>query len=151
MADRNSRFSVKKKEKKVENKTNDDKDKDKEKGKEKLVKKPEKLTKKTEKIPEQPKADEEARNGESDGAKGAEASNNEENGEFEPFELPPFEIVKGFVRLYTYTTKKLACLTSHTCFALPLIHCLIMCIFFFFGLKLFLLVLYACSILDFSE
>ncbi|XP_053174254.1 C-_U-editing enzyme APOBEC-2b [Scomber japonicus] len=99
MADRNSRFSVKKKEKKVENKTNDDKDKDKEKGKEKLVKKPDKLTKKPEKTPEktpeEPKVDEEKRNGEGDGAKGAEAPNNEENGEFEPIELPPFEIVTG--------------------------------------------------------
>ncbi|CAK6951515.1 C-/U-editing enzyme APOBEC-2b [Scomber scombrus] len=103
MADRNSRFSVKKKEKKVENKTNDDKDKDKEKGKEKLVKKPDKLTKKPEKTPEttpektpeQPTVDEEKRNGEGDGAKGAEAPNSEENGEFEPFELPPFEIVTG--------------------------------------------------------
>ncbi|XP_034732657.1 C-_U-editing enzyme APOBEC-2b [Etheostoma cragini] len=97
MADRNSRVSVKRKEKKVENKTNDDKDKEKE--KEKHVKKPDKLVKKPEKTPEktpeQPKMDEEKRNGESGGATGAEAINSEENGEFQPIELPPFEIVTG--------------------------------------------------------
>ncbi|KAM9351257.1 C-_U-editing enzyme APOBEC-2b [Symphorus nematophorus] len=97
MADRNSRFSVKKKEKKVENKTNDEKEKDKEKGKEKIVKKPDKVVKKPEKTPEQPpKTDEEKKkNGESGGATGAEANNTEENGEFQPIELPPFEIVTG--------------------------------------------------------
>ncbi|XP_044207599.1 C-_U-editing enzyme APOBEC-2b [Thunnus albacares] len=98
MADRNSRLSVKKKEKKVENKTNDEKDKDKEKGKEKLVKKPDKLTtqrSKPEKTPEKPKADEEKKNGEGEGATAAEAQNSEENGEFQPIELPPFEIVTG--------------------------------------------------------
>ncbi|XP_008302304.1 C-_U-editing enzyme APOBEC-2b [Stegastes partitus] len=95
MADRNSRSGVKRKEKKVENKTNDDKDKEKEKGKEKTVKKPDKLAKKPEKTPEQPKADEEKENGQSEGATGAEANNGEENGEFQPIELPPFEIVTG--------------------------------------------------------
>ncbi|XP_070766288.1 C-_U-editing enzyme APOBEC-2b [Enoplosus armatus] len=95
MADRNSRVSVKKKEKKVENKTNDEKDKEKEKGKEKIVKKADKLGKKPEKTPEQPKTSEGKTNGESGGATGAEANNNEENGEFQPIELPPFEIVTG--------------------------------------------------------
>ncbi|KAE8293500.1 putative C-_U-editing enzyme APOBEC-2 [Larimichthys crocea] len=95
MADRNSRLSVKKKEKKVENKTNDDKDKEKEKGKEKTVKKPDKPVKKPEKTSDQPKTDDEKRNGESEGATGAGANNTEENGEFQPIELPPFEIVTG--------------------------------------------------------
>ncbi|XP_070825077.1 C-_U-editing enzyme APOBEC-2b isoform X2 [Chaetodon trifascialis] len=89
MADRNSRFSVKKKETKAENKANDDK------GKEKTVKKPDKLAKKPETTPEQPQAGEEKRNGASEGATGAEAKNSEENGEFQPIELPPFEIVTG--------------------------------------------------------
>lgn len=103
MADRHSRLSVKKKEKKVENKTNDEKDKEKEKekGKEKIVKKPDKLVKKPEKTPEQPTTDEEKRNGESEGATGAEAKTGEENGEFQPIELPPFEIVTGWVRCKT--------------------------------------------------
>lgn len=95
MADKNSRVSVKRKDKKVENKANDEKDKEKEKGKEKNVKKPEKLVKKPEKTPEQPKTEEEKRNGESGGATGAEATNSEENGEFQPIELPPFEIITG--------------------------------------------------------
>ncbi|CAJ1085139.1 enzyme APOBEC-2b [Xyrichtys novacula] len=90
MADRNSRLSVKKKEKKVENKTNEEKEK--EKGKEKSVKKPEKVVKKPEATA---KADEEKRNGESEEAAGAEAKSSEENGEFQPIELPPFEIVTG--------------------------------------------------------
>lgn len=79
----------------MESKPNDDKDKEKEKGKEKSVKKPEKLVKKSEKTPEQPKTEEEKKNGQSEGAKGAEANNGEENGEFQPIELPPFEIVTG--------------------------------------------------------
>lgn len=91
MADRNSRFSVKKKEKKVENKTNDEKDKE----KEKILKKPEKLVKKPEKTPEQTAG--EMGNKKSEGATGAEASNSEEKGEFQPMELPPFEIVTGWV------------------------------------------------------
>ncbi|XP_034551724.1 C-_U-editing enzyme APOBEC-2b [Notolabrus celidotus] len=104
MADRNSRLSVKKKDKKVENKTNEEKDKpkEKEKGKEKIVKKPDKVAKK----PGTPsKADEEPKNEESGEATGAEATgaeatgveakNGEENGEFQPIELPPFEIVTG--------------------------------------------------------
>ncbi|XP_029291426.1 C-_U-editing enzyme APOBEC-2b [Cottoperca gobio] len=97
MAERNSRVSVKRKEKKVENKTNDEKDKGKEKGKEKEknVKKPDKLVKKPETTPEQPKTDEEKKNGEKEGATGAEENNSEEKGEFQPIELPPFEIVTG--------------------------------------------------------
>ncbi|XP_031700367.1 C-_U-editing enzyme APOBEC-2b [Anarrhichthys ocellatus] len=95
MADRNSRVTVKRKEKKSENKTNDEKDKEKDKGKEKNVNKSAKLLKKTEKTPEQPKTDEEKRNGKSGGATGAEATNTEESGEFQPIELPPFEIVTG--------------------------------------------------------
>ncbi len=117
MADRNSRLSVKKKEKKVENKANDEKDK--EKGKEKIVKKPDKVAKKPEKAPEQPKTDEEKRNGESGGATGAEAVNSEENGEFQPIELPPFEIVTGWVRFNTYITiVRVSMSYLHTCFAL---------------------------------
>ncbi|XP_026223862.1 C-_U-editing enzyme APOBEC-2b [Anabas testudineus] len=96
MADRNSRLTVKRKEKKVENKTNDEKDKEKDKGKEKAGKKPDKAAKKPEKTPDQPKTDEEQkRNGESGGATGGETVNSEENGEFQPIELPPFEIVTG--------------------------------------------------------
>lgn len=106
MADRNSRLTVKRKEKKVENKTNDEKDKEKDKGKEKAGKKPDKAAKKPEKTPDQPKTDEEQkRNGESGGATGGETVNSEENGEFQPIELPPFEIVTGWVRFNPYTTK----------------------------------------------
>ncbi|XP_047447281.1 C-_U-editing enzyme APOBEC-2b [Mugil cephalus] len=86
MADRNSRLSVKKKEKKVETKANDEK--------EKPTKKPEKAVTKPEKTPEQAKTDEEKTNGESAEATGAEAKAGE-NGEFEPIELPPFEIITG--------------------------------------------------------
>uniref|UniRef100_A0A3Q3QTF7 CMP/dCMP-type deaminase domain-containing protein n=1 Tax=Monopterus albus TaxID=43700 RepID=A0A3Q3QTF7_MONAL len=82
MADKNSRISVKRKEKKVESKTNDEA----EKGKEKMVKKPDKNVKKPEKTPEQPEKDEEKKNEESEG---------DENGEFQPIELPPFEIITG--------------------------------------------------------
>ncbi|KAF3860483.1 hypothetical protein F7725_000738, partial [Dissostichus mawsoni] len=105
MADSNSRVTVKRKEKKVENKAKDEKDKEKEKGKgkEKVVKKPDKpvkpvkTVKKEETTPEQPKAEEEKANGESEGATGAEPEANvsEENGEYQPIELPPFEIVTG--------------------------------------------------------
>lgn len=117
MADRNSRFSVKRKEKKVENQTNDEKDKEKERGKEKVVKKPDKAVKKPEKTPEQPKTDEEKRNGEGGGATGGEAANSEENAEFQPIELPPFEIVTGWVRFNTYTTKVIVTYIR-TCFTL---------------------------------
>lgn len=90
MADRSSRLSAKKKEKKVENKTNEEKDKDK--TKEKVVKKPEKVVKK---LPSEPKVDEEKKDGEGEGATGTDAKTNEENGDFQPIELPPFEIVTG--------------------------------------------------------
>ncbi|XP_059190178.1 C-_U-editing enzyme APOBEC-2b [Centropristis striata] len=92
MADRNSRVTVKRKEKKVENKTSDEKDKEKGKEKEKSVKKPDKVVKKPEKTAEQP---EEKKKEESEGATGAEAKNGEENGEYQPIELPPFEIITG--------------------------------------------------------
>ncbi|KAF0036248.1 C-_U-editing enzyme APOBEC-2b [Scophthalmus maximus] len=102
MADRNSRSSAKKKEKKVENKANEEKDKDKEKGKEKTVKKPDKVVKKPETTPEEPKTNKEKTNGESGEAAaaaaaeaGAEVANGEDKGEFQPIELPPFEIVTG--------------------------------------------------------
>ncbi|XP_013873612.1 C-_U-editing enzyme APOBEC-2b [Austrofundulus limnaeus] len=93
MADRTSRLGVKRKEKTVESKVNDERDKDK--GKEKTVKKPDKPVKKDEKSPESAEAEEKKRNGESDGATGAEAKNSEGNGGFQPIELPPFEIVTG--------------------------------------------------------
>ncbi|XP_061592056.1 C-_U-editing enzyme APOBEC-2b [Cololabis saira] len=97
MADRTNRLGVKRKEKKVEDKAKDEKDKEKEKGKEKALKKPDKPVKKQEKTEktEPPKAAEEKTNGESEGATAAEANNNEDNGEFQPIELPPFEIVTG--------------------------------------------------------
>ncbi|XP_029012915.1 C-_U-editing enzyme APOBEC-2b [Betta splendens] len=92
MADRNSRFSAKKKDKKVENQTNDDKEKVVKKP-DKAAKTPEKTSEKTpEKTSEQP---EQKRNGEGGGATGGEAGNSEENGQFQPIELPPFEIVTG--------------------------------------------------------
>lgn len=89
MADRNSRVSVGKNEKKVENKANEEKGK--------AVKKSEKLVKKTEKTPEQPKSGEEKRNGGNGGTPGAEANKSEANEDFQPIELPPFEIVTGWV------------------------------------------------------
>lgn len=105
MADRNSRVSVKRKEKKVENKT--DQDKEKEKVKEKTVKKPDRVVKKPERAPEQPKTeDEKNKGGDVVAMEGAEAKRMEENGEFEPIELPPFEIVTGWVRPNTHTTQR---------------------------------------------
>lgn len=83
MADRNSRFSVKKKEKKVENQANEDKEQN--------LKKLDKLGKNA----EVPRNEGEKRSSESGGATGAEAQHSEGNGEFQPFELPPFEIVTG--------------------------------------------------------
>lgn len=82
MADRNSRFSVKKKEKKVENKANEDKEQN---------LKIDKLGKKA----DVPTNEGEKRSSESGGATGAEAPNSEGNGEFQPIELPPFEIITG--------------------------------------------------------
>lgn len=83
MADRNSRLSVKKKEKKVENQANEDKEQN--------LKKADKLGKKAEVA----RNEGEKRSSESGGATGAEAPNTEGNGEFQPIELPPFEIVTG--------------------------------------------------------
>lgn len=88
MADRN-RFSVKKKDK-VEGKANDGK----EKGKEKSLKKP---VKNTEKPAEQPRVEEEKKNQENGGATAREVNKSEEKEDFQPIELPPFEIVTGWV------------------------------------------------------
>nr|XP_020490741.1 probable C->U-editing enzyme APOBEC-2 [Labrus bergylta] len=107
MADRNSRLGVKKKEKKVENKANvekgngKEKAKEKEKEKEKTLKKPEKVVKKpatdlkTEEEKTNGETGETGESGESGAATGAEAKNSEENGDYQPIELPPFEIVTG--------------------------------------------------------
>uniref|UniRef100_H3DC46 Apolipoprotein B mRNA editing enzyme catalytic subunit 2 n=2 Tax=Tetraodon nigroviridis TaxID=99883 RepID=H3DC46_TETNG len=89
MADRN-RFSVKKKDK-VESKANDGK----EKGKEKSLKKPEKPVKTAEKPAEQPKVEAEKNNQKNGGATGKEVNKSEEKEDFQPIELPPFEIVTG--------------------------------------------------------
>lgn len=89
MADRNSRFSVKKKEKKAEGRTSEEKENN--------LKKPDKVVKKPEKTPDQPSADGEKKDVESGGPAGAEANNSEGNGEFQPIELPPFEIITGWV------------------------------------------------------
>lgn len=93
MADRTSRLGIKRKEKTVESKVNDERDKDK--GKENTVKKPDRLVKKDEKSPESAEAEQKKRNGATEGAAGAEAKNSEDNGDFQPVELPPFEIVTG--------------------------------------------------------
>ncbi|XP_027886321.1 C-_U-editing enzyme APOBEC-2b [Xiphophorus couchianus] len=94
MADKTSRLGVRRKEKAPETKANEEKDK--EKAKEKAVKTPDKLSKKQENTPEPQRTDEKKTNGESEGATGAAAANNsEDNGEFKPIELPPFEIVTG--------------------------------------------------------
>lgn len=105
MADRTSRLGIKRKEKTVETKVNDEREKDK--GKEKTVKKPDKPVKQDQKSPESAEAEEKKRNGESEGATGAEAKNSEDNGEYQPIELPPFEIVTGWVSFNTHTVKQL--------------------------------------------
>lgn len=92
MADRNSRFSVKTKEKKVENKANEEKEQN--------LKKNDKLGKKA----DMPRNEGEKKNLDSGGATGAEAPNTEGNGEFQPIELPPFEIVTGWVWFNTQKT-----------------------------------------------
>lgn len=74
---------MKKKEKKVENQANEDKEQN--------LKKADKLGKKAEVA----RNEGEKRSSESGGATGAEAPNTEGNGEFQPIELPPFEIVTG--------------------------------------------------------
>ncbi|XP_015241882.1 C-_U-editing enzyme APOBEC-2b [Cyprinodon tularosa] len=93
MADRTNRLGVRRKEKTQETKANEEKDK--EKVKEKAVKNTDKVAKKLEKTPEPHKTDEKKTNGESEGAAGADANNSEDNGDFQPIELPPFEIVTG--------------------------------------------------------
>lgn len=89
MADRN-RSSVKKKEK-VDSKANDGK----ERGKEKSLKKTEKLVKNAEKTSEQAKMEGEKKNQENGGATGTDGNKSEEKEDFQPIELPPFEIVTG--------------------------------------------------------
>ncbi|XP_077464565.1 C-_U-editing enzyme APOBEC-2b isoform X2 [Stigmatopora argus] len=88
MADKTSRVSVKRKEKKTESKTNDEKEKDK-------ARKQDKVGKKTDAPPEPSEAKEDKRNGEAAGAVGEQEKKSNGNGEFEPIELPPFEIVTG--------------------------------------------------------
>ncbi|XP_061841430.1 C-_U-editing enzyme APOBEC-2b [Nerophis lumbriciformis] len=93
MADKNSRVSVKRKEKKVEKvekKPNEEKEKEKVKA---VKKQQDKVVKKPETTPAS--VEEEKRNGEAGGAAGEEAKKSDGNGEFEPYELPPFEIVVG--------------------------------------------------------
>lgn len=106
MADKSSRLGVRRKEKTAETKAKEEKDK--EKAKEKAVKSSDKPGKKQENTPEQQKTDEKKTNGESEGATGAAANNSEDNGEFQPIELPPFEIVTGWVR-FNRDTKNAAC------------------------------------------
>ncbi|XP_077369725.1 C-_U-editing enzyme APOBEC-2b [Festucalex cinctus] len=91
MADRTSRVSVKRKEKKVENKTNDDKEQE----QTKSVKKQDKVAKKPETTSEPCAVDEDKRNGEAAGAASNQVKKNDGNGEYEPIELPPFEIITG--------------------------------------------------------
>lgn len=98
----------------MENKSNEEKDKDKEKGK-----RPEKPVKKPEKTTEQPKTEKEKSNGANGGAAGAEANSNGENGEFQPIELPPFEIVTGWVRFKTYSRVRVSMSNLHTCSLTP--------------------------------
>ncbi|CAL8275391.1 unnamed protein product [Boreogadus saida] len=101
MADRNTgRSSVKKKEKTTTSKPLEEKEKDK--TKEKAVKKSqEKAAKKTEKSPKQPAKVEEGgpedkeKAGDGEAVGGAEAKDPGDNGDFQPIELPPFEIVTG--------------------------------------------------------
>ena len=97
MADKNSRLSVKRKEKKVESKTDDEKEKAK--GKDKAVKKPDKVGKKPECGPEKPKEEvkKTGKDGEKEKPGGAEGMETDENGEYQPIELPPFEIITGWV------------------------------------------------------
>nr|XP_061803551.1 C->U-editing enzyme APOBEC-2-like [Nerophis lumbriciformis] len=88
MADRTSRVNAKRKEKKTEDKTNDEKGKDK-------ARKQDKVGKKMEMTPEPCEATEDKRNGEAAGAVGVQVKKSDGDGEFEPIELPPFEIIAG--------------------------------------------------------
>lgn len=112
MADRN-RFSVKKKDK-VESKANDGK----EKGKEKILKKAEKAVKNAEKPAEQPKVEAEKKNQENGGATGQEVNKSEEKEDFQPIELPPFEIVTGWVFFITRILISMALLHFVKCIPL---------------------------------
>lgn len=67
------------------------------------MKKPDKVVKKQETAPQTD--EEKKKNEESDGATGAEEKNGEENGEFQPIELPPFEIVTGWVKNVLFSMK----------------------------------------------
>lgn len=83
-----------KKKDKVESKANDGK----EKGKEKSLKKPEKPVKNAEKPAE---VEAEKTNQENGGATGREVNQSEDKEDFQPIELPPFEIVTGWVFFIT--------------------------------------------------
>lgn len=103
MADRNRAQGGKRKDKKADNKSLEEKTK-------------EKTGKKVEKIPKQPAKVEEEEKGEAekkkkeeagggDGGGGGEAAAGAEttDGDFQPMELPPFEIVTGWVSRSTQT------------------------------------------------
>lgn len=84
---------IKKKEKKVEkveNKPEKEKEKNKDKG--------ENATKKPEKTPENQQINEETPQGNGEVAEGAKGPVKDEEFELEPMELPPFEIIVGYVR-----------------------------------------------------
>ncbi|XP_036446814.1 C-_U-editing enzyme APOBEC-2b [Colossoma macropomum] len=89
---------VKKKEKKVETKPAE---KEKEKKpeakaeKEKEKEKDEKMKKKPEKAPEKPKEEDKTPNGNGETAEGAQGGTEDGEFQFEPIELPPFEIIIG--------------------------------------------------------
>jgi len=84
---------VKRKEKKVE-KVESKPQKEKEKNKVK----DEKMTKKPEKTPENQQKDEEMPQGNGEIAEGAKGPVKDEEFELEPMELPPFEIIVGYVK-----------------------------------------------------
>ena len=102
MADRNTGRSSTKKKEKTNSKPLEEKEKDKTKAVKKTQEKP---AKKPEKSPKQPAKGEEggveekkkAGDGEAVGV--AEAKDQGDGGDFEPIELPPFEIVTGWVDL----------------------------------------------------
>lgn len=89
---------IKKKEKKVE-KVESKPEKEKEKNKDKN----EKMTKKPEKAPENQQKNEEAPQGNGEVAEGAERPVKDEEFELEPMELPPFEIIVGYVKHLSLT------------------------------------------------
>lgn len=87
---------MKKKEKKVEKVEKVEGKPQKEKEKNKV--KDEKMTKKPEKTPENQQKDEEMPQGNGDIAEGAKGPVKDEEFELEPMELPPFEIIVGYVK-----------------------------------------------------